>query len=694
MHIFRWHRFIAFCLAAIFYICPGNIARAQLIIDLKFNGQDLRLLGVAENDRTGLAVSLCDINGDGKSDLIIGAPGFDYPGRADCGMVYVILASDTLGSLFDLGTVRSDLIRIIGPSAGAQIGTALASGHIDQDIHGDIACGMPNATANGKFSAGMVAVVLGTPSLPDTIDTALPAQGVSIIEGENVFDKLGTSLAIGDINNSGYGDLIAGAPFASAQGKFAAGRVYVIYGDASLPAEIDLASPGTPIMQIFGEKTNGTFGTSCSAMDVTGDSFADIVSGAPEATVLGRTSAGAVYLIPGSAVPPDTIDISLSPPGVKRIYGHAAGDLTGSAVTSGQMTGDNTFDLIFSAPEHSLPGRNGSGTAYVIPGGPALPDTIDLRRAPDFVVDLHAPAIQDRMGNSLASADLNADGFDDLIIGAPNASPDGRTSAGKVFIFFGRSVLHTFYDFAARPAGLTIIRGAVVDERTGRSLAAGDIDQDLYKDLIIGAHRGVGSGGKRTGVVNVLFGDDEITPVQLLHYALSASTGGAELVWELDEPVDVALFVVERSRESGATTFLPSSRIEQPFPAAYRLYDPSVEQGVHYTYRVYLQESLLLSAEVDVPSIHTKLLPNFPNPFHGETTIPFHLLDGGQVVITIYDVTGSLVATVANGRFGQGPNHVVWDGRNRYGAPAPSGIYFLRMQHKGKLFQKKIVLIR
>lgn len=694
MHIYRWHRFVAFCLVAVFYISLGDVAHAQLIIDLKFNGQDLRILGVAENDRTGLAVTLCDINGDGKSDLIIGAPGFDYPGRADCGMVYVILSSDTLGSLFDLSAVRSDLIRIIGPSAGAQIGTALASGHIDQDIHGDIACGMPNATANGKFSAGMVAVVLGTPSLPDTIDTALPAQGVSIIEGENIFDKLGSSLAIGDINNNGYGDIIAGAPFASAQGKFAAGRVYVIYGDASLPAEIDLASPGMPIVQIFGEKTNGTFGTSCSAMDFTGDSFADIVSGAPEAAVLGRTSAGAVYLIPGSAVPPDTIDISLSPPGVKRIYGHAAGDLTGSAVTSGQMTGDNTFDLIFSAPEHSLPGRSGSGTAYVIPGGSALPDTIDLRRAPDFVVDLHAPADQDRMGNSLASSDLNADGFDDLIIGAPNASPDGRTNAGKVFIFFGRSVLHTFYDFAAHPAGLTIIRGAVVDERTGRSLAAGNIDQDLYDDLIIGAHRGIRSGGKRTGLVNVLFGDDEITPVQLLHYALNASAGGAELVWELDEPVDVTLFVIEKIRESGATTFLPSSRIEQSFPATYRLYDPSVEQGVHYIYRVYLQESLLLSAEVDIPSIHTKLHPNFPNPFRGETTIPFHLLDGGQVVITIYDVTGSLVTTIANERFGQGPNHVVWDGRNRFGEPAPSGIYFIRMQHKGKLFQKKIVLIR
>jgi hypothetical protein len=694
MQLFRWKCLPTIYMVAACCLFSGNIAHAQLTIDLKFNGQDMRILGVSENDRTGFSVAMGDINGDGRSDYVIGAPGFDYPGRADCGIVYVLLSSDTLGSVINLSTLRPDLTRIMGPAAGTQLGSALAVGHIDPDINADIACGMPNATANGKFSAGMIAVVLGTSSLPDTIDTAFPAAGLSIIEGENVFDKLGSSLAIGDINNNGFGDVVAGAPLASAPAGFAAGRVYVIYGDATLPARIDLAAPTTPIMQIFGERSNGTFGTACTAADVNGDSHADIITGAPQATVLGRSSAGAVYLILGSPAPADTVDISLSPPGVKRIYGHAAGDLTGSAVSHGQTTNDIIADVIFSAPEHSLPGRNGCGTVYVLPGATELPDTIDLKRAPDFVVDMHGPLLENGMGNALAAADLNADGLDDVIIGAPNTSPAGRTSAGKVYIFFGRSPMHTFYDFAASPPGLTTILGAVSEERTGCSLAAGDTDGDLYDDLIIGAQRGIGSGGSRTGAANVIFGDDDITPAQLVHYALTATGEGAELVWELDEPVDVSLFTIERRRESGTTTFLPSLWIEPSFPAAYRLFDGTTEQGVHYVYSVYLEQNLLFSAEIDIPSLDTRLHPNYPNPFQAETTIPFHITEAGHVLMKIYDVSGSLVTTVADARFGQGPNHIVWDGCNSSGDPAPSGIYFVRMLHKGNLFQNKIVLIR
>ncbi|MFH1755382.1 MAG: FlgD immunoglobulin-like domain containing protein, partial [Candidatus Latescibacterota bacterium] len=695
MHISMWNcqRIMwVLCLIVWFSVLPGNAAYAQLTIDLKFSAYDMRFSGVSSNDRTGMAVALCDINGDGRSDYAIGAPGFDYPGRADCGMVYVIVASDTLASDIDLRTLRQDLIRIIGPSAGAQLGAVLATANIDGGVHEELLCGMPSATVNGKFSAGRVAVIFGAPSLADTIDLASSLQGVTMIDGENVFDKLGSSLASGDINDDGFGEIVAGAPFASPPAKFAAGKVFVVYGDLSLPRRIDLAAPTSPVTKIFGEASNATFGTSCAAGDVNGDSNADIVVGAPQTSIFGRAAAGVVYVIPGSSSLPATIDIAIIPSGITRIFGDVAGDLTGLAVALGRVTGHSSMDLVFSAPEHTLPGRTRSGTVYMIPGGTLLPDSLDLKWAPDYVVDLHGPVSNDAMGIALEAADLNADGFEDLLIGAPNASPLGRSEAGKVYLFFGRAVFHTFYDFSARPPGLTRILGAAQGARAGGALAGAHANGDNRADLMIGARNGIRPDGLATGVSYVILGNDQITPAQLVYYEAAATQQRCELTWELSEPVDPARFVIERHRESGPATTLPTDWIEQPLVSRYVLCDNSVSQGVTYSYRIYLEERFLFAVEVAVPAIRTFLQPNFPNPFRHETTIPFCLAEKGHVDTKIYDVRGTLVAAIANGIYSQGQNSIRWNGLNSDGEPAPSGIYFVSMRFKGKTFKDKIVL--
>ncbi|NIM19719.1 MAG: hypothetical protein GTO51_05680 [Candidatus Latescibacteria bacterium] len=144
----------------------GGSTLAQ-IIDLELNQQDLRLYGAAENDFTGQAVILCDLNGDGRSDFAIGAHGFDYAGRSMCGIVYVLLSSDTLSPVIDLGASRPDLKRIIGPSSNSQLGLAISRGNINGDNFEDLVCGIPWATANGKFAAGQIAIILGGASCND-----------------------------------------------------------------------------------------------------------------------------------------------------------------------------------------------------------------------------------------------------------------------------------------------------------------------------------------------------------------------------------------------------------------------------------------------------------------------------------------------------------------------------------------------
>ncbi len=665
-----------------------------LIIDLALDQQDIRFYGISANDYTGHAVAFCDLNGDGWSDYAIGAPGFDYMGRSGCGIVYLLFSSDTLSATVDLSADRPDLKRILGPSANSQLGSVLMAGNIDGNAFGDLICGMPSATANGKFWCGRIAVAFGSASFPDTIDLASPPAGISLIDGENAFDKLGSSLAANDVNNDAFDDIIAGAPFATTPAGAASGKVFIIFGEASLPALIDLAAPSSPVTQILGDYSNAVFGTSCAAADINGDPFADIIIGAPQTSLPGRSAAGVVYLLSGRASFPDTINAALAPTGLKRILGCAADDLTGFAVATGNVTGTGIHDILFSAPDHSLLSRTGSGVVYAIEGGILMPDTIDLEALLIKVTEIHGPSPGDAIGLSLASADLNADGYDELIFGAPNASPNGRPGAGEVFLFFGRTVMPTFVDLIVFDSGVTIVAGADDGDYTGGSLGVGNANADPYDDLLIGARSSEGLGGILTGVANLITGDDHIVPVLLVSHQATATPEGVELFWELHEPVEVAEFVVERSHGSQHAAILPNDWIRETPPGFYYFSDPSVVPGTRYVYRVHAGDNFLFSTDVSVPSMSTRLLPNFPNPFRDETTIRFCLTGAGRAVICIYDVRGALVTVVANTLFEGGPHTVAWNGRDMSGRRVASGIYFMRMEFGGKQFYRKIVVLR
>lgn len=94
------------------------------------------------------------------------------------------------------------------------------------------------------------------------------------------------------------------------------------------------------------------------------------------------------------------------------------------------------------------------------------------------------------------------------------------------------------------------------------------------------------------------------------------------------------------------------------------------------------------SEKPDVPE-SSKLLPNYPNPFNPSTTIPFELAQNGSVQIRVYDLTGRLLATLANGDFPAGYHDVPFDA-SRLG----SGIYFVRMDTADGQFGRSITLVK
>ena len=104
--------------------------------------------------------------------------------------------------------------------------------------------------------------------------------------------------------------------------------------------------------------------------------------------------------------------------------------------------------------------------------------------------------------------------------------------------------------------------------------------------------------------------------------------------------------------------------------------DSAVKKGI-----IVLERLLTaLTQESSIPD-ETALLPNYPNPFNPETWIPYQLKVPADVTLTIHDVTGQTVQTLEVGYqpagLYQSRNRAAyWDGRNQYGEPVATGVYF------------------
>ncbi|MCH8326643.1 MAG: alkaline phosphatase D family protein [Bacteroidetes bacterium] len=96
------------------------------------------------------------------------------------------------------------------------------------------------------------------------------------------------------------------------------------------------------------------------------------------------------------------------------------------------------------------------------------------------------------------------------------------------------------------------------------------------------------------------------------------------------------------------------------------------------------------SQSIEIPSSFL-IKQNFPNPFNGETNIIYSLSENRKVELTVYDVLGIKIITLVNGFQNAGEYKVTWNGKNSYGTPMASGIYFYRItvypgENKGKLW--------
>ena len=504
------------------------------------------LNGIDFADQSGFSVSSAgDVNGDGYDDLIIGARYGDPNGDTQAGETYVVYGGANApgtGGVLDLSDLDGTNGFVLnGIDSDDFSGVSVSSaGDVNGDGYDDLIIGAYRADPNSSY-AGETYVVYGgarAPGSDGVLDLSmLDGTNGFILNGIDGYDYSGFSVSsAGDVNGDGYDDLIIGAFGGSPNGVGGAGETYIVYGGANAPGtggRFNLSTlDGNNGFTLTGIDRYDRSGISVSsAGDVNGDGYDDLIIGAHYADPNGDRGAGETYVVYGGASAPGTggvLDLSdLDGTNGFILNGIDGIDYSGRSVSSaGDVNGDGYDDLIIGASSADPNGDNQAGETYIIYGGASAPGTggvLDLS-ALDGTNGFILTGIDagDRAGWSVSSAgDVNGDGYDDLIIGARYADPNGVGNAGETYVVYGGANAPGtggVLDLGAlNGTNGFILTGIDADDRSGISVsAAGDVNGDGYDDLIIGAS-GADPNASLSGETYILYGGatgtESLTPV-------------------------------------------------------------------------------------------------------------------------------------------------------------------------------------
>ena len=296
-----------------------------------------------------------------------------------------------------------------------------------------------------------------------------------------------------------------------------------MYGSAELRQRraIDLAAPGVPVTVVYGIDPEDHSGVTVRAGDLNHDEAAELLIGAgvnrasaavsPDGGFRGHASAGGegpdndrrnageayvVYGQPGER--PAIIDLVDPPASTVFIYGADPFDAYGEELFAGDFNGDGHGDVAIGAltadgRDNELPA---AGDLALILGGPTFAGSvIDLAEPPAGVVlfyGAHGGAIG---GDTAVFIDVDADGFEELVLASPQGNVGSRRGAGTVHVFFGTAdPLPAEVDLVdvGDDWSVLLIEGAEFDDMLAYSMSAGDADGDGLGDLVLNVMGGDG----------------------------------------------------------------------------------------------------------------------------------------------------------------------------------------------------------
>jgi hypothetical protein len=390
----------------------------------------------------GISVACAgDVNGDGFADLIAGARYYSK-GQNHEGAAWVYHGSKTGLDPIHASTLESN-------QADAWMGSAVASaGDVNGDGYSDVVVGA-YAFDNGQKDEGSVFVWHGR------ADGVLKSTEKSItIDDNSERQILGRSVsAAGDVNGDGFGDIIVGAP-GYMNDK---GCVFIFHGS---PNGIE----NVPTLKLEGSFLLGQFGFSSSGGgDVNGDGYDDVIIGSIKYSN-GEEEEGAAFLYYGSPA-------GINEQSKVTIEGNKSEIYFGFSVSNNFDTNNDGYNDIVIGTKCSDVSGPLEGEAHVYLGS-----SNGINLASKLILKGDKPGAY--LGNSVAGADLNEDGFDEIIVGAKNYD-DGK---GAVFIFNGAIT-------GVNAVASTILKCDQEKAEMGNSVSsAGDVNGDGYGDIIVGSH--------------------------------------------------------------------------------------------------------------------------------------------------------------------------------------------------------------